>query len=78
MPAGERFQSLTWFSDDGRTWGERCEIADRDFWLWRTTWHKGKAYGFGYDCRNDTHSIRLYTVPASRRGHGVPWPRSGW
>jgi len=67
MPAGERFQSLTWFSDDGRTWGERCEIADRDFWLWRTMWHKGKAYGFGYDCRNDTHSIRLYTSDDGRK-----------
>jgi len=52
-------QSLAWFSKDGRTWSDRYEIGDPDFWLWRVTWHKGKAYGFGYGCGDD-HSIRLY------------------
>src|SRR5262245_48314443 len=44
-------QSLAWFSKDGRTWSERHEIGDPDFWLWRVTWHKDKAYGIGYGCR---------------------------
>lgn len=54
-------QSLSWFSPDGRTWSQGYEIGDPDFWLWRTTWHRGKAYGVGYGCRNDNLSIRLYT-----------------
>ncbi len=66
-PASYKHQSLTWFSDDGRTWSERYEVADRDFWLWRTTWHKGKAYGFGYGCRNDNQWIRLYGSSDGRK-----------
>jgi len=53
-------QSLAWFSKDGRTWSEPYKIGDPDFWLWRTTWHKGKAYSIGYGC-NKQRSIRLYT-----------------
>ncbi len=53
-------QSLAWFSKDGFTWSERQEIGDPDFWLWRVTWHQGKAYGVGYDC-HDERSVRLYS-----------------
>ena len=52
-------QSLTWFSDDGRTWSPRHEVGDPNFWLWRVTWHGKKAYGVGYGCSTDK-SIRLY------------------
>ena len=53
-------QSLAWFSKDGRTWSDRHEIGEPDIWLWRVTWHKGKAYGVGYGCGKD-HFVRLYT-----------------
>src|SRR5262245_34236518 len=53
-------QSVAWFSKDGRTWGKRHEIGEADFWLWRVTWHKGRAYGIGYGCGKD-QSIRLYS-----------------
>ena len=52
-------QSLAWFSMDGRSWSDKYEIGDPDFWLWRVTWHKGKAYGIGYGCGKD-RSLRLY------------------
>jgi len=52
-------QSLAWFSSDGRTWSEPNPIGDPDFWLWRLTWHKNKAYGIGYGCGKD-RSVRLY------------------
>ncbi|MCS7023124.1 MAG: glycoside hydrolase, partial [Gemmataceae bacterium] len=52
-------QSLVWFSRDGRTWGDAHPIGDPDFWLWRVTWHKGRAYSIGYGCRKD-QVIRLY------------------
>lgn len=53
-------QSLTWFSNDGRTWSDRHDIGDPDFWLWRITWHKNTAYSLGYGCGKD-ESVRLYT-----------------
>jgi hypothetical protein len=56
----QSYQSLVWFSKDGKTWSERHPIGDPDFWLWRVTWHKGIAYSIGYGCGKD-QSIRLYT-----------------
>jgi hypothetical protein len=53
-------QSLAWFSKDGRNWSEKHAIGDPDFWLWRATWHKGKAYGIGYGCGKEK-SVRLYS-----------------
>lgn len=53
-------QSLAWFSADGFTWGEKHPIGDPDFWLWRTTWHNGKAYSMGYGC-NQYRYLRLYS-----------------
>jgi len=53
-------QSLAWFSGDGRTWSDRYEIGDPNFWLWRVTWHKGTAYGIGYGVGTEKGSLRLY------------------
>ncbi len=47
-PSPVRHQSLAWFSADGREWSPPANIADPDVWLWRVTWHRGRAYGFGY------------------------------
>ena len=66
-PVEKSHQSLAWFSADGRAWGPRQEIGDADFWLWRTTWHKGIAYAIGYGCRKDNPSIRLYTSADGKR-----------
>ena len=52
-------QSLAWFSQNGCTWSDKYKIGDPDIWLWRVTWHKGKAYGIGYGCGKDC-SLRLY------------------
>ncbi len=53
-------QSLVWFSKDGREWGSSHEVGDPDFWMWRTTWHKGKSYGIGY-AAGPEKSVRLYS-----------------
>lgn len=52
-------QSSVWFSGDGTAWSPRQDIGDPDFWLWRVTWHRQKAYAIGYHCRED-RSVRLY------------------
>jgi hypothetical protein len=54
-------QSLVWFSGDGYQWGDKHEIGDPNFWLWRVTWHGDKAYGVGYDCGPEPRSVRLYS-----------------
>lgn len=59
-------RSLVWFSKDGRTWSDKHEIGDPNFWLWRVTWHKGKVYGIGYSCEKD-RSIRLYSSKDGKR-----------
>lgn len=53
-------KSLAWFSKDGRTWSEKHEIGDPGFWLWRVTWHQGRAYGIGYGCGKEERVARLY------------------
>jgi hypothetical protein len=64
QPAEIRHQSLVWFSNDGTKWSEPVKIGDPDFWLWRSTWHKGTAYSIGYSTA-ERKLIRLY---ASRDG----------
>lgn len=54
-------QSLVWFSDDGRNWSQRHDVADANFWLWRITWHDGLAYGFGYATNDEPRKVRLYS-----------------
>jgi len=65
--AEKRHQSLAWFSADGKTWSNRHEIGDPDFWLWRVTWHKDTAYAIGYGCREDNQSTRLYSSGEGKR-----------
>jgi hypothetical protein len=44
----ETLHSRIAFSEDGRTWSPLSLILGSHDWLWRITWHKGKAYGVAY------------------------------
>jgi len=55
-----KHQSIVWFSDDGKNWSERHNVADENFWLWRINWHKNKAYGFGYSTNDLPRMVRFY------------------
>ena len=37
------------FSKDARRWSPPQRVAEEDDWLWRVTWHEGKAYGVAYN-----------------------------
>lgn len=36
------------FSKDGRSWSAPQRVLAEGDWLWRVTWHAGKAYGISY------------------------------
>jgi len=38
-------QTFAFFSSDGREWSEPFAVGYPDRWLWRVTWHNGRAYG---------------------------------
>src|SRR3954453_13140835 len=53
------------FSDDGVQWTPMRRILGEGDWLWRVTWHKGKAYGVSYtlnspDAANEDWNVKLY------------------
>lgn len=60
QPADVRHRTLVWLSSGGRDWKEPVEIGDPNMWLWRVTWHLGRAYSIGYSTQGDRF-IRLYT-----------------
>ncbi len=64
-PAAAKHRSMVWFSADGRDWQGPHFVADPNQWLWRVTWHRGKAYGVGYDTDGEKF-IRLYSSPTGR------------
>jgi hypothetical protein len=37
------------FSKDGRTWTPPQRVLSEGEWLWRVTWHNGRAYGVSYN-----------------------------
>lgn len=43
-----RHRSLGYFSADGAKWDGPVARGDENYWLWRSTWHKGQAYIVGY------------------------------
>lgn len=77
-------QSRVSFSDDGTTWTPFQLIIEPHEWLWRITWHKGKAYGASYSYSNikkkrDEWNIKLYE---SKDGihfkYITQWPIDGY
>src|SRR5262249_5710835 len=37
------------FSKDGREWTPTKRVLTEGEWLWRVTWHEGRAYGISYN-----------------------------
>ena len=64
------------FSDDGHKWTPPKKVLAEDHWLWRVTWHKGRAYsmsklGEGRDPRR----LMLYTSTDGLDWQWVTEPR---
>ena len=51
------------FSADGRQWTDLKPILSDGHWLWRLTWHQGKAWGVSYaDAPGGGSRLELYTT----------------
>src|SRR5207302_11431179 len=42
-------QPRVMFSRDGREWTAPRRVLSEGDWLWRVTWHEGRAYGVSYN-----------------------------
>jgi hypothetical protein len=59
-----KHRSLVWMVDPESGKSSTDFIGDDNFWLWRTSWHKGIAYNIGYA----THGERAVRLYASKDG----------
>jgi hypothetical protein len=55
------------FSKNGRDWMPPQRVLTEGEWLWRVTWHGGKAYGVSYDASERTSPA---APGGSQDGHG--------
>src|SRR5688572_26576254 len=59
------------FSKDGRAWTPTQRVLTEGEWLWRVTWHGGKAYGISYDAQERTSPA---AQDAAKSGKVEPGP----
>ena len=61
-------QPRVMFSSDGSTWSAPQRILAEGDWLWRVTWHGGRAYGVTYRTESGSSSEWTATLVSSRDG----------
>ena len=52
--------SFVSFSRGGLKWSAPQQVTEVGQWLWRVTWHQGKAFGVAYDVRPESRSSATY------------------
>lgn len=61
------------FSADGTKWTRPQRVSESWHWLWRVTWHKGKAYGVAYG--SGPPNERKYKAALFASGDGVKFSK---
>jgi len=56
------------FSKDGRRWSAPQPVLSEGEWLWRVTWHDGRAYGVSYAMTSKTDADWRLTLWSSKDG----------
>ena len=59
------------FSRDGKEWTPPARTLSEGEWLWRVTWHNGKAYGISYDAAERASAA---AQEAAKTGKAEPGP----
>ena len=68
---GKRYlgrQPRVMFSPDGSTWSSPQRVLSEGDWLWRVTWHEGRAYGVTYKTSSTAANEWTATLVSSRDG----------
>lgn len=68
---GKRYlgrQPRVMFSTDGITWSAPQRVLEEGDWLWRVTWHDGRAYGVSYRTQPGDSSEWTLTLVSSADG----------
>jgi len=63
---GRVYQTLGWYSMDGRSWGDPYKLGEEGVRLWRVSWNHGSAFSVGYSATEDRF-VNLYTGPGGLR-----------
>jgi hypothetical protein len=61
------------FSADGRKWTGPERVLDKGDWLWRVTWHKGRAYGITYRNSGKSGPASDWKVTLVASQDGITW-----
>lgn len=56
------------FSSDGTTWTAPGRVLDEGDWLWRVTWHEGRAWGVTYNAPAAPEAEWVLTLVSSADG----------
>jgi hypothetical protein len=68
---GKRYmgrQPRVMFTSDGKTWSVPERVLAEGDWLWRVTWHEGRAYGVTYKAEPGDAAEWTATLVSSRDG----------
>lgn len=57
------------FSNDGANWSHPQKVLHEGDWLWRVTWHKGRAYGIVYSSVKD--AVRDWKLSLAESDDGI-------
>mgnify|MGYP000744379200 CR=1 FL=1 len=63
------------FSKDGRAWTPTQRVLSEGEWLWRVTWHEGKAYGVSYNAEAYKSKQRPWSQALFVSSDGVHYDR---
>src|SRR5262249_39050598 len=66
------FQPRVSFSKDAREWTAPKRVLSEGEWLWRVTWHDGKAYGASYTAP-ERSSKEEWNLTLYASGHGAKY-----
>ena len=69
----KKIHSLVAFSEDGLHWSTLQGILSNNEWLWRVTWHKGKAYGASYSLSNIEDRYQEWQIKLFESGDGIDY-----
>ena len=74
-PEGEYItrQSRVTFSSDGENWEPFVLILEPHEWLWRVTWHEGKAYGVSYRYSDPKERTSEWKVNLFQSTNGIDY-----